>query len=52
VEKKKEWTEGEEYDKNRMIRNNLTNACTQTGLAPEGEGAKFDIMVMGKVASR
>ena len=27
----------------------LTNACTQTGLPPEGEGTKFDIMVMGKI---
>ena len=27
----------------------LTNACTQTGLPPEGEESKFDIMVMGKI---
>jgi hypothetical protein len=26
----------------------LTNACTQTGLASEGEGGEFDIMAMSK----
>ena len=34
--------------KNSNVKNNLTNACTQTGLAPEGEGGEKERFALSK----